>query len=644
MIRIEEDSAVRYISGDTATTIENQEKIIKYFFFQASSIDKSTSTMEVLVYSNGELWNVDACVALCLSDPSSRTYAIRITMDKFEPSTNESENRYIIVSGTIYTNSTLVASPYNITLKITQCPKPETFELTYTTLSDMSNELFNVLDMFEKNVEYYNGPNDILNIVARKIWGKKDSDYDSYLDDDKYSEIEYTNCIGVPLSDNAKIIDTESTISIPAGFFNGIYSQLSYEHSYDKDKREGKFIFEEPLEVIGYHTFFFGKHYNCESSLPGPEDDAFISYENIFGDVQRIQGGEYKLVDNKLKDYPDGTKNEVTYVFNVTNNIIYINAGNYVRVIGNEAFKDMRLLQALNIGSSPLERIGMFAFENTFSMSEFDIPDTVTMIGEGAFKKSGISGITIPSRLKYIEDETFRNCTLLTTVNFENARSLRKILPCAFYGCSQLTSISLPETLERIESSAFKNCSSLSSVIFNDGIKVIGEYSFEGCNSLNYIEIPNGVYVGHKAFDNINTTTIKLGDNAKCAYRFARGNIVSLTVGKNCEFEINSCDLIKLLDITFLAESASDIPQENQYPSGAVSAYVREDGTGVTLCNLYLENGIYQLIINNEPKEPESLLEWIESHWFTSYDPYGDVYVRETPNSEYIRVRIKPRQ
>lgn len=57
----------------------------------------------------------------------------------------------------------------------------------------------------------------------------------------------------------------------------------------------------------------------------------------------------------------------------------------------------------------------------------------------------------------------------------------------AFYGCSSLTSIDLPDGLISIGWQAFHDCSSLTSIDLPDGLTSIGEEAFWGCSSLDRI-------------------------------------------------------------------------------------------------------------------------------------------------------------
>ena len=79
------------------------------------------------------------------------------------------------------------------------------------------------------------------------------------------------------------------------------------------------------------------------------------------------------------------------------------------------------------------------------------------------------------------------------------------ILTDAFYGCSSLTSIEIPNSVTNIGSYAFEYCSNLISVTIPNSVTNIGCGAFCYCRGLTSIEIPNSVTsVGIDAFSNCN--------------------------------------------------------------------------------------------------------------------------------------------
>ena len=86
-----------------------------------------------------------------------------------------------------------------------------------------------------------------------------------------------------------------------------------------------------------------------------------------------------------------------------------------------------------------------------------------------------------PSYIKTFNE--FKYFTGLTTIGEE-----------AFYGCSSLTSITLPNTFKRIGNNAFWNCTKLSSIGIPNSVGRIDYLAFRGCSSLISLTIPESVY------------------------------------------------------------------------------------------------------------------------------------------------------
>ena len=87
----------------------------------------------------------------------------------------------------------------------------------------------------------------------------------------------------------------------------------------------------------------------------------------------------------------------------------------------------------------------------------------VTSIGSWAFWKcTSLMSVTIPDSITSIGNFTFHSCSDLTSVTIGN--SVTNIMAGAFFRCSSLTSVTIPDSVTNIDIGAFVGCSSLTSI------------------------------------------------------------------------------------------------------------------------------------------------------------------------------------
>ena len=95
---------------------------------------------------------------------------------------------------------------------------------------------------------------------------------------------------------------------------------------------------------------------------------------------------------------------------------------------------------------------------------------------------STVSVIFRGLRYDYYENEYSGTITIPPIVNYNsNTYRVTSIGGYAFYGCSSLTSITIPEGVTSIGSYAFFGCSSLTSITIPEGVTSIGRSAFDGC-------------------------------------------------------------------------------------------------------------------------------------------------------------------
>ena len=131
----------------------------------------------------------------------------------------------------------------------------------------------------------------------------------------------------------------------------------------------------------------------------------------------------------------------------------------------------------------------------------------VTEIGEECFKgQSEITSITLPDTICLVGKEAFANCSSLTQITL-NA-GISSYGDNLLEGCTKLEAIDIPKNVKIVPVGMLKNCTSLSSVTFPSTITEISSYAFMGCTNLNTLTLPSNLnYIRSYAFSECTSIT-----------------------------------------------------------------------------------------------------------------------------------------
>lgn len=125
---------------------------------------------------------------------------------------------------------------------------------------------------------------------------------------------------------------------------------------------------------------------------------------------------------------------------------------------------------------------------------------SVTAIGNKAFYGcTGMTSISMPNTIKSIGETVFYCCEQLTSVTIPN--SVVTIGYRAFYYTPRLTSVVIGNSVTTIGNQAFLYCESLENLTLGNSVSTIGEYAFGSNKSLKSVAIPASVTtIGRLAF------------------------------------------------------------------------------------------------------------------------------------------------
>ena len=307
--------------------------------------------------------------------------------------------------------------------------------------------------------------------------------------------------------------------------------------------------------------------------------------ENAFSGCDNLQYNEY---GNAL--YLGNDENpQVVLIKAKDKSITSVDIYDSTKVIYQSAFSGCTSLTSVTIPDG-VTSIGGSAFSGCTSLTSVAIPDSVTSIGSYAFYGcTSLNSIIIPNSVTSIGSSAFRNCTALesVTIPFVGATkdgtedthfgyifgassynynddyvpaSLKEVIITggtsigygAFYGCTSLTSVTIPDSVTNIGGYAFYNCTSLEGVyitdigkwaeinfgdlyanplyyagylylngelvtdlVIPDSVTSIGGYAFYGCTSLTSVTIPDSVTsIGDYAFSGCDNLQYNGYDNA----------------------------------------------------------------------------------------------------------------------------------
>ena len=154
--------------------------------------------------------------------------------------------------------------------------------------------------------------------------------------------------------------------------------------------------------------------------------------------------------------------------------------------IGDYAFSSCEGLTTVKIPFG-LSSVGYGAFYGCTSLDDITLPESVTSVGGQAFDNTPFYNGK-PDGLVYIDKVLYKykgNMPNNTSLSVKDGTVC--IADNAFYYCTGLVAVTIPNSVKTIGMHSFESCSSLSSLTIGSGVEVIGRSAFYTCGNLNTI-------------------------------------------------------------------------------------------------------------------------------------------------------------
>ena len=244
--------------------------------------------------------------------------------------------------------------------------------------------------------------------------------------------------------------------------------------------KSGAYVIPDTVTTIGDYAF-----YECDglTSITIPDSVTFI------GDLAfcECSGLTSVTIGNSVTTIGD-------LDFAWCESLTSVTIGNGVTTIGDSAFAWCESLTSIVVDEDnenycsengvlfSKDKISLICYPAEKS-GDYVISDTVTTIGDYAFYGcDNLTSITIPDSVTSIGGDAFGNCSGLTSITIPDG--VTTIGYGTFSDCSGLTSVTIPDSVTSIGDDAFMHCSGLTSVTIPDSVTTIGRYAFSGCDGL----------------------------------------------------------------------------------------------------------------------------------------------------------------
>lgn len=398
------------------------------------------------------------------------------------------------------------------------------------SIDELSGEITaNKIGQASVSVETLSGLADECLVSVVAFEGAEYSEFDSKLINNN-TEVAIIGYIG----DDSSIVIPETIGSLPV---TQLASNAFKGCSFDE------VTIHSGINSIANNTFL--NTLSLEKIVVDEANTSYCSDDGILYSLDKTQLVKYPSAKtDTIFAIPETVTSIGAYSINDCDYIEEITIPESVASIGSSAIGNSNNLKIVNYNavssSAPIGIFGSAAFNGSNAIEKVIIGDNVTTIPQYLFfGKNSLTEVVITenSKLSTIAQCAFYNCSKLANIFIPE--TVKTIGSSAFYGCSKLNGIELPETLTSIGSSAFSGCSSLTSIKIPETVTSISDNTFANCTALEKIEIPYQITtIGETPFKGCSKVVIWCYNNS-VAYEYAVTNSIKYKI-----MELDADDLV----------------------------------------------------------------------------------------------------
>lgn len=249
----------------------------------------------------------------------------------------------------------------------------------------------------------------------------------------------------------------------------------------------------------------FGSSYAGEIVIPPSVEHEGVTY-SVTGIGERAF---FRCAELQTIEIPESVQRIGNYAFYLCSELTSVTMGDGVKSIGRSAFHDCCSLRLITL-SENLTSVGVSAFQGCSSLTEIQLPEGVRSLADGLFFNcAALTSLEVPDGAVRLDWYVFRFCENLQSLRIGSG--VKSVGEGVTWDCSSLKSLVVDEENPVFDSRDGCNAvieTATNTLVFGcrstqipASVTDIGQRSFYGCSELTSLMIPEGVkHIWREAF------------------------------------------------------------------------------------------------------------------------------------------------